>query len=67
MATFNRRGYKKSRSNTAKNSDKSQTAEVFDSLDSTANKSEQWILKNKNKIFIVIDAISISVLSYLGY
>ena len=67
MATFNRRGYKKSRSNNANNSDKSQTAEVFDSLDSTANKSEQWILKNQNKIFIVIAAISISVLSYLGY
>ena len=67
MATFNRRGYKKSRSNNANNSDKSQTAEVFKSLDSTANKSEQWILKNQNKIFIVIAAISISVLSYLGY
>ena len=67
MATFNRRGYKKSRSNNANNSDKSQTAEVFESLDSTANKSEQWILKNQNKIFIVIAAISISVLSYLGY
>ena len=58
---------KKSRSNNANNSDKSQTAEVFESLDSTANKSEQWILKNQNKIFIVIAAISISVLSYLGY
>ena len=57
----------KSRSNNANNSDKSQTAEVFESLDSTANKSEQWILKNQNKIFIVIAAISISVLSYLGY
>ena len=67
MATFNRRGYKKSRSNTVNNQDKSQTAEVFDSLDSTANKSEQWILKNQNKIFVVIAAISISVLSYLGY
>ena len=67
MATFNRRGYKKSRSNNANKSDKSQTAEVFDTLDSTANKSEQWILKNQNKIFIVIAAISISVLSYLGY
>ena len=67
MATFNRRGYKKSRSNNSNKSDKSQTAEVFDTLDSTANKSEQWILKNQNKIFIVIAAISISVLSYLGY
>ena len=55
MATFNRRGYKKSRSNKDVSADKSQTAEVFDSLDSTANKSEQWILKNQNKIFIVIN------------
>jgi len=67
MATFNRRGYKKSKSNKDISTDKSQTAEVFDTLDSTANKSEQWILKNQNKIFIVIAAISISVLSYLGY
>ena len=40
---------------------------IRDSLDSTANKSEQWILKNQNKIFSVIALISLSVLSYLGY
>ena len=67
MATFNRRGYKKSRTKTANQGEKSQTAEVFESLDSTANKSEQWILKNQNKIFSVIALISLSVLSYLGY
>ncbi|MBJ34280.1 MAG: hypothetical protein CMC90_00035 [Flavobacteriaceae bacterium] len=67
MATFNRRGYKKSKLNNDNNVNKSQTAEVFDSLDSTANKSEKWILKNQYKIFIVIAAVSISVLSYLGY
>ena len=61
MATFNRRGYKKSKSNKDISADKSQTAEVFDTLDSTANKSEQWILKNQNKIFILIAAVSISV------
>ena len=67
MATFNRRGYKKSRNKTESQGEKSQTAEVFDSLDYTANKSEQWILKNQNKIFSVIALISLSVLSYLGY
>ena len=67
MATFNRRGYKKSKSERAQKGDKSQTAEVFESLDSTANKSEQWILKNQNVIFIGIAVISISVISYLGY
>ena len=51
MATFNRRGYKKSRSKIDSQGEKSQTAEVFDTLDSSANKSEQWILKNQNKIF----------------
>ena len=36
-------------------------------MDYTASKSEQWILKNQNKIFSVIALISLSVLSYLGY
>jgi tetratricopeptide (TPR) repeat protein len=67
MATFNRRGYKKSKSDQAKKGEKSQTAEVFESLDSTANKSEQWILKNQNIILTFIGVISLSVLSYLGY
>ena len=67
MATFNRRGYKKSKSDQAQKGEKSQTAEGFESLDSTANKSEQWILKNQNIILTFIAVISISVLSYLGY
>ncbi|MDC1034207.1 tetratricopeptide repeat protein [Flavobacteriaceae bacterium] len=67
MATFNRRGYKKSKSDQAQKGEKSQTAEVFESLDSTANKSEQWILKNQNIILTFIGVISLSVLSYLGY
>ena len=67
MATFNRRGYKKSKSDQAQKGEKSQTAELFESLDSTANKSEQWILKNQNIILTFIGVISLSVLSYLGY
>tara|TARA_B100000575_G_scaffold53641_1_gene40200 strand:+ start:1845 stop:2606 length:762 start_codon:yes stop_codon:yes gene_type:complete len=67
MATFKKRGYKKNKLNKTLKADKSQTAEVFESLDSTANKSEQWILKNQNIIFIIIGLISISVLSFLGY
>ena len=67
MATFNRRGYKKSKSDQAQKGEKSQTAEVFESLDSTANMSEQWILKNQNIILTFIGVISLSVLSYLGY
>ncbi|MBL6877030.1 MAG: tetratricopeptide repeat protein [Flavobacteriales bacterium] len=67
MATFNRRGYKNSKSNQIQKGEKSQTAEVFESLDSTANKSEQWILKNQKIILTIIALISVSVLSYIGY
>ena len=67
MATFKRRGYKKNNVQSSNQVEKSQTAEVFDSLDSTANKSEQWILKNQKLIFVSIGIISISVLSFLGY
>ena len=67
MATFKRRGYKNSKSNQAQKGEKSQTAEVFESLDSTANKSEQWILKNQKIILTIIAVISVSVLSYIGY
>ena len=67
MATFKRRGYKKSSTKKVSDAEKSQTAEVFESLDSSANKSEQWILKNQNKIFSVIALISLSVLAFLGY
>jgi len=67
MATFKKRGYKKNKSDRISKADNSQTAEVFESLDSTANKSEQWILKNQNIIFIAIGIISLTVLSYLGY
>jgi len=67
MATFNRRGYKNSKSNQTQKGEKSQTAEVFESLDSTANKSEQWILKNQKIILTIIALISVSVLSYIGY
>ncbi len=67
MATFSRRGYKKSKRNNNQHKDSSQTAEVFESLDSTANKSEQWILKNQKSIILFIAIISISALSYIGY
>ncbi|MEK9755837.1 MAG: tetratricopeptide repeat protein [Bacteroidota bacterium] len=67
MATFKRRGYKKNKAQSSNQLEKSQTAEVFDSLDSTANKSEQWVLKNQKFIFASIAIISISVLSFLGY
>ena len=69
MATFKKRGYKKSLKN--KNSqnlrDSSQTAEVFEKLDSGASISEKWIIKYQNKILSGLAIIALSVLSFISY
>ena len=69
MATYKKRGYKNT--NTANNSNSveadSATAEVFEKLDSTASKTEEWVSKYQNFILAGIGAIALSVLSYLAY
>ena len=69
MATYKKRGAKKSlgQINRTEELKESKTAEVFDSLDLTANKTEQLVVKYQNIILIFIGAIAICVLSYLGY
>jgi len=47
--------------------DNSTTAEVFNTLDQTASKSEQFIQKNQNIIFIVLGIVVASILGYLAY
>ena len=69
MATYKKRGYKKS---IAPGADKqveveSTTAEVFEKLDSTASRTEEWISKFQNFILAGVGIIALSVLSYLGY
>lgn len=69
MATYKRRGYKKSIS-ISKDADLvegSKTAEVFEKLDDTASKTEQWVSKYQNIILSLIGVIILSVLTYLGY
>lgn len=69
MATYNKRGYK------AKNKDGksndietgSTTAEVFNSLDESASKTEAFVEKNQKFIFIIIGIVAVVVLGYLGY
>lgn len=75
MATYNKRGYKKPRpkeendvETTAEDLDgKSTTAEVFDSLDEGASKTEQWVEDNQKTIFIVLIVIVAIVVAYLAY
>ena len=66
MATYKKTGSKVK--DAQKNiEDKSTTAEVFNTLDQTASKSEQFIQKNQNIIFIVIGILVASILGYLAY
>ncbi|QOD61196.1 tetratricopeptide repeat protein [Polaribacter haliotis] len=45
----------------------STTAEVFNTLDETASKSEQWIEKNSKPLFYSLVAVVVIFLAYLGY
>lgn len=69
MATYKKRGYKPNSKEDRKNAveDESTTAEVFNSLDEGANKTEAWVAKNQKYIFIIIGAVAIIILGYLGY
>lgn len=66
MATYKKTGTKvKSAQNNIE--DKSTTAEVFNTLDQTASRSEQWIIKNRKIIFGFLGAVVVIILGYLAY
>lgn len=69
MATYKKRGYKP-KTQKEKNEaieEQSTTAEVFNTLDESASKTEEWVAKNQNYIFGVVAAIAFIILGYLGY
>jgi hypothetical protein len=63
------KGQKKYRSTNSLNQEslESTTAEVFNTLDSTASKTEKLVSKYQNLILLAIIVIALSVISYLGY
>ncbi|MEE3035574.1 MAG: hypothetical protein VX325_06990 [Bacteroidota bacterium] len=68
MATYKKRGYKKSIISKVEGlSEESTTAEVFDKLDSSASKTEQFVAKYQNFIIGFIGFIALTILSYLAY
>jgi TolA-binding protein len=69
MATYKKRGYKPQNKEEREEQveDQSTTAEVFNSLDEGANKTEEFVAKNQNIILIVIGVIAVVVLGYLAY
>jgi len=69
MATYNKRGGKP-RTKVEKQEeieDNSTTAEVFNTLDEGANRTEAWVEKNQKIIIGVVAVIAICVLAYLAY
>ncbi|MBL0012611.1 MAG: tetratricopeptide repeat protein [Flavobacterium sp.] len=77
MATYNKRGYKAPKEKEEKDSafiedvkvdeKDSTTAGVFNSLDETASKTEEWVARNQKYIFGVVAAIALVTVSYLMY
>ena len=69
MATYKKRGYKPKNKKEEQQVEQmdSTTAEVFNTLDETASKSEQWIEKNSKPLFYTLIAIVVVFLAYLGY
>ncbi len=69
MATYKKRGYKpKTKAEREQIEElESTTAEVFNTLDESASKTEAWVAKNQRYILIGIGVIALAVLGYLGY
>jgi tetratricopeptide (TPR) repeat protein len=69
MATYKKRGYKPK---TKKDKvevveENSTTAEVFNTLDEGASKTEEWVVKNQKYIIGLIGVVAVVVLAFLGY
>ena len=69
MATYKKRGAKKSIAPNKQDEivTDSTTAEVFNTLDETASKSEKWIEKNSKPLLITLISLVVVFLGYLGY
>jgi tetratricopeptide (TPR) repeat protein len=69
MATYKKRGHKPNTTGDKQHNieEGSTTAEVFNTLDETASKTEDFVAKNQKYIFIIIGLVAIVVLGSLGY
>jgi tetratricopeptide (TPR) repeat protein len=69
MATYKKRGYKprSKEDRDAAVEEQSTTAEVFNTLDEGASKTEEWVARNQKYIFIIIGVAAAVILGYLAY
>ena len=65
MATYKKKSVKSKQK--VKVEDHSTTAEVFNTLDETASRSEQWVEKNQRPLFLGLIAVTLVILGYLAY
>ncbi len=67
MATYKKRGNKVKKGDQVSIEDQSATAEVFNTLDETASRSEQWVEKNQKIIFTGLIVVAGIILAFLAY
>ncbi len=68
MATYKKKGFKPKNQKEQQAIDtNSTTAEVFNTLDDTASRSEQWIEKNSKPLFYSLVVVIVLILGFLGY
>ena len=69
MATYKKKGYKPSNKEEQQKQveDESTTAEVFNTLDEGAGRTETWVAENQKYIYIIVGVAIVAVLGYLGY
>lgn len=69
MATYKKKGHKpvNKEEQTKRVEEESTTAEVFNSLDEGASKTEEWVAKNQKYIYVIIGIAAVAILGYLAY
>lgn len=69
MATYKKRGHKPSNKEERKKAveDESTTAEVFNTLDEGAGRTETWVAENQKYIYIIVGVAIVAVIGYLAY
>jgi tetratricopeptide (TPR) repeat protein len=69
MATYKKKGHKPKTKEEKQSAleKESTTAEVFNTLDEKASKTEEWVAKNQKYIYIIIAVVAVVVLGSLAY
>jgi len=80
MATYKKRGYRKPKEKVKEVTfdenlnevegyveGESTTEEIFENLDESANKVEEWVIEHQKMIFIAIGSIALCILLYMGF